>query len=77
MVVCPANGHSWRQSGVSDPAYLALHEAACARGEMSYTDPETGYLVFTRLSHLKRGVCCGSACRHCPFGDENVPPSRR
>ncbi|MHB1022324.1 MAG: DUF5522 domain-containing protein [Acidobacteriaceae bacterium] len=26
------------------------------------------YLVFTAAYHLKRGTCCGSHCRHCPFG---------
>ena len=26
-------------------------------------------LVFTELYHLRRGYCCGSGCRHCPFGD--------
>ena len=25
------------------------------------------YLVFTQAYHLKRGSCCGSGCRHCPF----------
>jgi len=54
------------------PAYDALHEAACARGERSYIDPATEYLVFTRLAHLDRGTCCGSACRHCPYDHENV-----
>ncbi|AWW75203.1 hypothetical protein CD351_12270 [Erythrobacter sp. KY5] len=58
----------------SKPAWQALHEAACARGERKYTDPDTGYVVFTRLAHLERGECCGSACRHCPYGHENVPP---
>lgn len=24
-------------------------------------------LVFTEAYHLKRGACCGSGCRHCPF----------
>lgn len=32
-----------------------------------YIDSETGYMVFTELYHLKRGYCCGSKCRHCPF----------
>ncbi|MDJ0643424.1 MAG: DUF5522 domain-containing protein, partial [Erythrobacter sp.] len=50
-----------------------MHESACERGELSYIDPETGYLVFTRLAHLDRGTCCGSACRHCPYDHENVP----
>ncbi|BDW83057.1 hypothetical protein MACH24_24950 [Erythrobacter sp. Dej080120_24] len=54
------------------PAYEALHEAACARGERSYIDPETEFMVFTRLAHLDRGKCCGSACRHCPFDHVNV-----
>ena len=26
------------------------------------------YLVFTAAYHLKRGYCCFSACRHCPYG---------
>jgi hypothetical protein len=26
-------------------------------------------LVFTELYHLRRGYCCESGCRHCPFGD--------
>ena len=60
----------------AEPVWRALHEAACARGEVSYDDPATGYMVFTRLAHLKRGRCCGSACRHCPFGHENVGARR-
>jgi hypothetical protein len=24
-------------------------------------------LVFTAAYHLKRGYCCDSRCRHCPF----------
>jgi hypothetical protein len=34
---------------------------------------EGPYMVFTEAWHLKRGYCCGSACRHCPFGHGNVP----
>jgi hypothetical protein len=36
-----------------------------------YFTPE-GYLVFTEQYHLKRGYCCGSGCRHCPYGHEAV-----
>ena len=25
------------------------------------------YLVFTAAYHLKRGTCCNSGCRHCPY----------
>lgn len=33
---------------------------------------ENGLLVFTSTFHLKRGYCCGSKCRHCPYGWEEV-----
>ena len=26
-------------------------------------------MVFTAAYHLKRGSCCGSGCRHCPYGN--------
>jgi len=29
---------------------------------------ENGLMVFTAAYHLKRGYCCNSGCRHCPFG---------
>jgi hypothetical protein len=27
-----------------------------------------GRMVFTREYHLKRGYCCKSNCKHCPYG---------
>jgi hypothetical protein len=30
------------------------------------------YLVFTEAYHRKRGFCCQSACRHCPYGFLNT-----
>lgn len=24
-------------------------------------------VIFTALAHIKRGQCCGSGCRHCPY----------
>jgi len=30
---------------------------------------EGPYMVFTAAYHLKRGYCCGSGCRHCPYKD--------
>ena len=33
-----------------------------------YVDPVSGYRVFTEAYHLRRGRCCESGCRHCPFG---------
>jgi hypothetical protein len=33
---------------------------------------EGPYLVFTAAYHLKRGYCCGSGCRHCPWRESPV-----
>jgi Family of unknown function (DUF5522) len=29
---------------------------------------ENGLIVFTSAYLLKRGFCCKSGCRHCPYG---------
>ena len=36
---------------------------------------ENGKYVFTESYHLKRGYCCGSGCRHCPFEPKHVKNS--
>jgi hypothetical protein len=28
---------------------------------------EGPYVVFTSAYHLRRGFCCNSDCRHCPY----------
>jgi len=33
---------------------------------------ENGLLVYTAAFHLKRGSCCGSGCRHCPYDPQHV-----
>ncbi|MCE9630520.1 MAG: hypothetical protein K8S94_07365 [Planctomycetia bacterium] len=33
---------------------------------------ENGLLVYTAAYHLKRGACCGSGCRHCPYEPQHV-----
>lgn len=35
---------------------------------------EDGKYVFSKWFHLKRGTCCGNACRNCPYQHENVKP---
>jgi len=52
-----------------------LHTEAVKRGLDNYDDPATGYEVFT-AHHLKTRECCGSSCRHCPWGHRNVPGKR-
>lgn len=44
-----------------------LHAQACANGLSYYTDPDTGYQVFTALYLRQKGPCCGNGCRHCPY----------
>ncbi|MGB6744847.1 MAG: DUF5522 domain-containing protein [Terracidiphilus sp.] len=34
---------------------------------------EGPYMVFTAAYHLKRGYCCESGCRHCPYGKGPSP----
>jgi diphthamide synthase (EF-2-diphthine--ammonia ligase) len=52
--------------------FSQAHDLACEQGELSYIDPETGYNVFTKIAHKRRGKCCGSGCRHCPYSHKNV-----
>ncbi|HEY4048048.1 MAG TPA: DUF5522 domain-containing protein [Acidobacteriaceae bacterium] len=34
---------------------------------------EGPYMVFTESYHLKRGSCCNSGCRHCPYKSASKP----
>tara|TARA_B100000427_G_C15330257_1_gene516527 strand:- start:163 stop:324 length:162 start_codon:yes stop_codon:yes gene_type:complete len=36
-----------------------------------YYISKDGYIVFTEKYHLKRGYCCKSNCRHCPYQKKN------
>ena len=51
--------------------FMEQQKAASAgklkEGEDFYYTPE-GYKCFTEKYHLKRGYCCKSGCRHCPYG---------
>ncbi|MBI3925193.1 MAG: hypothetical protein HY319_06605 [Armatimonadetes bacterium] len=38
---------------------------------------EGGRMVLTERFLLRRGYCCGSGCRHCPYGHEAVPEKIR
>jgi hypothetical protein len=46
------------------------------RGETPALEPgdyyfEGPYMVFTAAYHLKRGYCCESGCRHCPYREDS------
>lgn len=56
--------------------HSVLQKPAPKPGEAPLTDqplrPEDfymqgPYLVFTAAYHLRRGYCCNSDCRHCPY----------
>ena len=34
------------------------------------------YMVFTEAYHLKRGYCCNSGCRHCPYRENAADDSK-
>ena len=42
---------------------------ALVEGEDFYR--EGAYVVFTAAYHLRRGYCCESGCRHCPYGSDS------
>ena len=44
-------------------------ELSLVEGEDYYR--EGAAIVFTARYHLRRGYCCESGCRHCPFRDES------
>jgi iron complex transport system substrate-binding protein len=52
-----------------------LHAQACASHRPTYTDPTTGYDVFTANYLRDRGYCCGNGCRHCPYPTTAQPVS--
>ncbi|WP_145245431.1 DUF5522 domain-containing protein [Aeoliella mucimassa] len=38
---------------------------------------ENGRLVFTAEYLLRRGTCCGSGCRHCPYRNPKTSTSEQ
>jgi len=53
-----------------DPGYpdiIRAHGAALAAGCDTYDDPRTGLTVLTAACLARRGSCCDSGCRHCPY----------
>lgn len=58
------------QSSSDDEAETAERkEQALAPEDFYYEGP---YIVFTEAYHLKRGYCCNSNCRHCPYRREDT-----
>jgi len=49
---------------------LKPHEAEPSLKEGIDYYLENGNFVFTASYLLKRNYCCGSGCRHCPYGNQ-------
>jgi len=47
--------------------WRGAHTRALDAGEEGYSDPVTGLWVWTEIAHHKRGSCCQTGCRHCPW----------
>ncbi|KAF9930575.1 hypothetical protein BGZ75_008777 [Mortierella antarctica] len=60
------------QAELEKEKWQEVHRLACEGNRKKYIDPKTGYSVMTELLHKRRGYCCGNACRHCPYDNENV-----
>ena len=58
-------------------AIRAAHDAAVAAGAETYPDPATGFVVMTAPTLARRGSCCGSGCRHCPYPPDEQARARR
>jgi hypothetical protein len=56
-----------------DPRTRRMKRLGYEEGDFYFT-PE-GHVVWTEVYHLKRGYCCQSGCRHCPYG--NQPGQKR
>jgi hypothetical protein len=59
-----------RDEPAADARVRAAHDAAVRAGQAGYVDPTSGYFVFTAAHLAARGSCCGSGCRHCPYGQD-------
>ncbi len=46
---------------------LERHRTAVESNLPTYADPLSGFSVFTAAFLARRGYCCESGCRHCPF----------
>ncbi|HEX4155936.1 MAG TPA: DUF5522 domain-containing protein [Acidobacteriaceae bacterium] len=61
-----------REHSAKPPANECTHPPQPLAPEDFYY--EGSNIVFTEAYHRKRGYCCNSGCRHCPF--EERPPRR-
>jgi len=56
-----------RGTGAARDEIMRRHRAALDDGLPVYADPTSGFSVFTAEFLARRGTCCDSGCRHCPY----------
>ncbi|MEY2830629.1 MAG: hypothetical protein RIQ33_2487 [Bacteroidota bacterium] len=44
---------------------------------IDFTYNENGYMVFTAHHLAKRGYCCDSGCKNCPYKKKQIPQKRK
>jgi hypothetical protein len=49
------------------PQIIQVHADALRAGSDTYVDPRSGLTVLTAGYLARRGYCCDSGCRHCPY----------
>lgn len=55
-----------------EPPWFQAHALANDAGQDGYIDPATGLFVMTQGYLERRGTCCSSRCRHCPYGQSTT-----
>ena len=48
-------------------AIIRAHDEALRTGADTYVDPVSRLVVLSAGFLARRGFCCGSGCRHCPY----------
>ena len=65
QLIHPELFDSASNSSVCQPIDVALLRGSLAEEKDYYF--ENGFMVFTASYLQRRGYCCGSGCRHCPY----------
>lgn len=60
----PANRDNQPEEGKTEEGKTETPPEELRPEDFYYEGP---YLVFTAAYHLRRGYCCNSDCRHCPY----------
>jgi hypothetical protein len=57
--------------------FASLNKKNNALQAEDYYYNDQGLMVFTKEYHLKRGYCCQSGCKHCPYQDKQISKNKQ